>query len=263
MKGKNFKKYTEIVAKFLDKLMERGYEIKYLQEPSIDDPGISFRLCNSGIKKYRIGIWPCGEWSDYYETEDISRISIFLIHDWNLDKFRPSSSDIEYTLYSNSSTNVSDLESSMDTIVDCFDYIKKHSVKIQGEIVKKRNSRVRNPYINYYMTWITIKNWEVRQEIKYRLWPILVYSLLRLVSKFDPRVKYVEVFKEDALPRYTFGFLANSRCSGNNKSWQHFGTLYSRLPQKLCMGARFNVADYSNEMGEDEIKIRLFKGVVI
>lgn len=262
METKNFFRFKEIVDSLFEKFEKNNLKIKkYYGGKNEKNPDISFRFKNFGLRKYVVGIWPCGKWSDFYDIEEKDYISFFLIHDWLRDKFRPSSSNIEFKIYL-----YKNIEEQLNYIINSLMEIKKFPVDTYYSINSYHTYN--NHYLEYFSTWKNIRLYEVRDKIEYNIGPIIIYSLFRVISIFDRRIKDVKKFDEKTtIPRYTFGFLSTIKCSNDEDSWRRFCNLYSRIPEKICktlgFSAYFNVADYDEDMTEKEIKTRMWKGVVI
>ena len=261
---KDRKKFEEIFNKFIRKL-----ELKRIKFDTIeydDDPGKIITFHQRGLKKYKLGFWPCGKWFNYYNVQDDSKVSIFMIHSWNLDKFRPSSADILFEVYVNQ-TNDIDLE--LGTITDEIEKIKNNPIKTYYEITTIHHYK--SPVLEYYSTYFNIVSYECKGYLEYNLTPKLLYGILKFISIFDRRVKKSKCFDEKSVvPRYTFSFLATIECANNLRSWKKFCDLYYRFPVWLkrktghrMFDAVWSVADYDEDMSEKEIKIRMWKGVVV
>lgn len=261
MERENYLKFRKLTDRFFKKLKEKGLKISYC-EIDKNYPDIFFRFSSRGLRKYSVGIWACGKWSDYYDVEKNSYISIFLIHDWRRDKFRPSSSDIEFIAYPDEH-----YDTYIDIIIKLLIRMKNKPIDTYYEI--DQHPRFKNHVLNYIHSWWIINSIEIRDKFKYTICPIILFGILRFISFFDPRVKKVKVFDEKyTIPRYTFSFLATIKCSESEKSFKRFYLLYDKFPswinRKFKFGdAMFNVADYDETMSEDEIRARLFKGVVV
>ena len=266
MEKEYFLKFKKIVETIVEILKSRELRLinidQKLNSMSPEDPGISFRI--SGMR-YSIGIWPCGEWSDYYDVESNNYICVFLIHDWLFDKFRPSSADISYDIFLNSEGNY-DLSDIINVIVNT----KENPIDTYCSICENRivDGNIKNRRWFYFKEWYKAIMYEITNRLKIDIVPLWVYNVLKLIAYVDSRVEKTTIFEEkDTIPRYTFGFLSTIKCSEDDKSFRKFYYLYSELPrkiiQKLGCDAYFNVADYNKDMSEREIRIRLWKGVVI
>lgn len=119
-----------------------NYTIEEVEEKCLDE-GYLLHFKNKKTKKWHLGIWAVGEWhikfqwlydgeidtcKGGYGIEDYMplSISVFLIHDWTYDKFRPTSSDFEIVLEK-----------------------KDKSINIE-EIIKQLKCIFKNPLDSYY-----------------------------------------------------------------------------------------------------------------
>lgn len=264
-----FKKIVETIVEILKLKELKLIDIdQKLDSISPEDPGISFRI--SGMR-YSIGIWPCGKWSDYYDVGNINYICVFLIHDWLFDKFRPSSADIRYDISLNSVGNyIGDITNNDIEAVNIIVDAKENPIDTYCSICESRivGDNIKNRRWFYFKEWCKVTMYEITNRLKIDIVPLWVYNILKLIAYVDSRVEKTTIFEEkDTIPRYTFGFLSTIKCSENDKSFRKFYYLYSELPRKIIRklgcDAYFNVADYNKNMSEREIRIRLWKGVVI
>lgn len=262
MKQENFNAFKVEVNKILDLLFESGIKYKILSKPEEDNPTCYLKLLDHNLKNYKFAIWAVGEWSDFYATDDESEICIFMIHKWNLDKFRPSSADVSWNLLPGSNAD--------SFIHDLLD-IKKNPIKTYNEIFYPDPPSKKYLW-NYYKDWyINVIKWPFLYNLRSKWSPMALYFTLKLISLFDHRVKKSMVFngrKDSIFGNYTFGFLSTILCSENDKSFRKFYNLYSKFPTRLrkttgLFDAYWNVADYDYNMTEKEIEIRLWKGIYL
>lgn len=269
MEKENLKLFEKKLDRLLNKLAMLGlkptiYDTELIVNdnneliPEQSSPCISMILETRGLDKWCIGIWGTGQWGDWYAVEEESMFTVFLIHKWQFDKFRPSSADVCYSFPANPEEN-----DMTGMILDLLE-MKKHP----KETYEKMFGR---SYFKDYW-WNEIQN-PVQKWLKYKGSVNFIYGILKFISWFDPRVQSKRTLykkTEGRIPSVHIGFLATKKCSENDKSFERFYKLYSGLPRKLrywtkgkLFDAHFNVSDYEESMTNEEIRIRLMKGVVL
>lgn len=264
MEKKNYEKFIKLTEDFLEMLKERhGISPSSVWWPSQDYPEVRCRFKSWGLRKWTMGIWPTGEWSEFYDTDaKENKIAVFFIHDWTLDKFRPSSADILYEIWVEEDSKYLDITHIVDEIYR----VKKNSIMTYYGISRNRET---NPNLLYLEDWWFDKKFRVRNLMRYIIGPRILYGVMRFISSLDRRVEKVVVFDEPGtMPRYTFGFLATKKFSRkSDKEFERFYNLYSRFPERLSrkigIDARWNVSDWSEEINEKQLRTRLFKGIYI
>ena len=156
-----------------------NYTLEEVEEKCLDE-GYLLYFKNKKTKKWHLGIWAVGEWdiksqwlydgkvdtckSGYgIEVYKPLSISVFLIHDWTYDKFRPTSSDFEMILEKNSKAT------SIEGIIKELKYIFKNPLDSYYNIVdedpynfqhKEKNKYIaytkgywRNEIVPFYYIW--------------------------------------------------------------------------------------------------------------
>ena len=176
-----------------------NYSIEEIEEKSIKD---SYRLYihDKKTKKWHIGIWAVGEWG---VKENINgnvvncgyginnykplSISVFLVHDWTFDKFRPTYSDWERIIGYNQS---------IEDVVSELKYACKNPINSYYYIVDEDNynyqHKENNKYSAYWKGWYHNEFLSTLKE-KYQMISAYVFTkLLMIISFFDRRVAHRE-----------------------------------------------------------------------
>ena len=263
MNENDFSKFKEKGELILNGLKQNGINFEVTETPIEDAPCYFVRFKDGNLKRWFMGIWATGEWSDYYALDEESGITVFLIHDWSFDKWRPSSADMVWFFLPDSSYFGNFTKDLLE--------IRKSPIKSYGEIF------FLNHHPDYLWPFLYFKDWfynVIFTPLKYKLknvWlPWVLFLTLLFIALFDKRVKKVSVFKERDCNSfsYTFSFLANEKCSESDRRFWKFYRLYSLFPDKLnrktkgLFNARWNVADYRPEMKKSEVRSRMLKGII-
>lgn len=262
MNESDFNKFKEKGDLILNCLEQNGIKLNVTEKPIEDAPCYFVRFEDKNLKRWSMGIWATGKWSDYYALDEESGITVFLIHDWNFDKWRPSSADMVWFFLPDSSYFGNFAKDLLE--------MRKSPIKSYGEIFFDTKPNYKWPFL-YFKAWFYNV---IFTPLKYKLknvWlPWVLFLTLLFMALFDKRVKMVKIFKERDYNSflYTFSFLANRECSEDDNKFWKFYRLYSSFPNKLnrktngLFNARWNVADYIDGMKKSELRTRLWKGVV-
>lgn len=260
MTEENLKIYENKLDYFLDQLDRSGISFRYCETFIRDSDGQpNTYLLLDKLKRWSIGIWATGEWSDYYDVDSESKFTIFMIHSWHLDKFRPSSADIIFELSADPKVTSDILE-----VVEKIKIFCKTQVALYESVFPERSW-----WWDYWTFEISKPFW---RNLRYSWSPLGLYWILRTIAILDPRVQSKKTLYHHSpgYPRYTFGFLATPKCSEDDNSFEGFYNLYSRFPRKLarlCKGklfnATWNVSDHVEGMDDKAIKKRLWKGIYL
>lgn len=275
MERNDLEKFKKISYDFLS-LLEIGFGLHpyVINNNAIEvgenfSPSITVRFRDKGLKRYTMGIWACGKWSDYYDCEGINRISVFMIHDWLLDKFRPSSANLIYELYLEPEFYRDNIHSEMFKQAKMIEEVNKNPIDTYYAI--KEFHEFPNATLDYIHEWYYYcVEKRFANNLRYKWSVKFLYSILWIISKFDPRVKKSILFNDEGvIPPLTSSFLATEKCADNDKSWERFKNLYERFPKFLrktfkykLFDSGWNVADYSDDMTEKEIRTRMWKGCI-
>lgn len=264
-------KFRKIVGLILDEMRKRGMEPILSEDDTSPDEEwgnsmmMSFGFNRGGLKYWYLGIWGCGEWSETYDCDNPENyVSVFLIHKWMYDKFRPSSSDIEFRI-------MLDTEPVIDHAIQGLEEIHKNPIQEYYETFKKHKSDHDMPCIEYFRDWWFHEvTYPFRDKLRYRWSVRVLYGFLKVLSWIDPRVSRGKLFKEDGcIPVYTSGFLATEWASDHDWAFNSFAWLYEKFPWWLCrkcghrlFDAHWNVADFPEEV-TNTLEKRMWKGVVV
>lgn len=265
MKEENFKLFREKVRIILKGIRNLGINYKVKQGPLIDNPSYYVTFKDSSLKRWKLGIWATGSWGNYYDIEGENEITIFMIHDWYFDKWRPSSADLSWYYLPESIC--------FDDFLNDLKNLKKHPISSFGDIYYPNETKKQRLFLYLKEWYFNVISTPINYKLR-NVWSVWVLFLtLRIISLFDKRVKKVKVFKEGEnyyTTNYTFSFLATLTCGSNDESFYRFYRLYSYFPQWLKWKCRFklfdatyNVSDYDWNMNEDQIRTRMFKGVYV
>ena len=273
MEIKDLEKFKKLSRDFLE-LLEAGPKLKpYIIEDRTTEenpyPCITVKFKDRGLKRYTMGIWACGKWSDYYDCDGVDRISIFMVHDWLLDKFRPSSANLTYDLYLEPEFYRDNIHSEMFKQAREIQKVNKNPIDTYYSLTEYHEFP--GATLNYLYDWVyyCIES-PLRDKIKYNWSVRFLYTILWVISKFDPRVKKSKLFNNsNVIPPLTSSFLATEKYADSDKSWRRFKKLYSGVPTYLMKKTGYklfdggwNVADYFEDMTEKEIRTRMWKGCI-
>ena len=263
MKKENFELFKERVELIFKGLVKWGINFKIIDEPEEDQPAYYIELTDKNLKRWKLGIWAVGSWSDYYAVEDEDEIVVFMIHDWFFDKWRPSNANVSWSFLPNSTY--------FGEFLYDLNEMKKNPINSFGNIFLTNQPQNKWPFLYFKEWYFNVISTPFKYKLKMVWSPWVLYLTLRFFSLFDRRVKRVEVFREKSRDYnyYTFSFLANLMCSESDESFYKFYKLYSYFPQWLkwkckykLFDATYNVSDYDWNMNENQIRTRMFKGVI-
>ena len=255
-----FKEKSKLILKNIKELGEINFEI--VEEPKPDQPTyyITFKNNKSkGLKRWKMGIWATGKWSEYYGEDEYNEITVFLIHDWHLNKWRPSDSDISWSFI--------DSTTYFGNLIQDLKEIKENPIKAYGDVFYTTTD---------YSSLLYFKEWfhnVISTPLTYKLknvWcPWVLFSTLFIISLVDKRVKKVQWFDISfGCNIYTFSFLASLKCSSDDLSFWKFYKLYSLWPSKLnritggWFNANWNVSDYYWGIRESDLRTRMLRGII-
>lgn len=229
---------------------------------------LSYSFKKGGLKYWYLGVWGCGGWSNTYDSKSEDYISVFLIHKWHYDKFRPSSADLEFRIDLNSS----DIDEEIRQVVHDIIKLEENPVEEYYRIFSEEDEDHDLPCIEYFRDWWFYEvEFPFTKNLKFKWSVKFLYGILRAISIIDPRVNRGKLFyDEDCFaPWYTSGFLATEWASDCKWAFDSFAWLYAKLPRKLCricghrlFDAEWNVADFPGEI-TNTLEKRMWRGVVL
>lgn len=257
MKEENYIKFRNYVLEFIEYLNSNKLKVIIIHDDNNSKyPEISFKI--KGIN-WIFGIWAVGNWSDFYRCNEDDKISFFGIHNWRLDKFRPSYSDFKYVFHIKNNHYKYFWEKCKDDLI----YIKKHPIK--SYLYNKTSKYSIEEFLKDW--WFYKISYPLKMKIKYEISSLILWWILKGLSIFDPRISKSIKFKDkNCIPIYTFGFLTKINISENSlyKVWY----LYSKIPGILRVKCKnnlfdsyFNVSDQDENLTEKEIRSRLYRGI--
>lgn len=188
-----------------------NYTIEEIEQKCLDE-GYLLYFKNKKTKKWHLGIWAVGEWDikqqwidngevDIYkggygsESYKPLSISVFLIHDWTYDKFRPSYSDFEMVLEKSNSTNI-------EEIITKLKHIFKNPLESYYNIVDEDSYNFHHQTNNKYSAYI--KGYWHNEIIplyykwRRRIGGYIATKFVTTIAHIDKRVHYVtHYFHED------------------------------------------------------------------
>lgn len=182
----------------------------------------SYYLCIPATKqtgKWNLGIWAVGDWgieSEYTDDDgevhkyrdgygvdlyEPITISVFLIHDWTYDKFRPSYSDYEIEIINFDEDSIKE---AISTVKHAFE----NPIESFYEYVNKVNSRYMhdNKYVAYIDGWYSNEVLPLFKKITRRMKGWVSTKLLSVIASVDPRVHYkgYTFMKDEWNPEFEF-----------------------------------------------------------
>ena len=254
-KSKQYKKYIGLIVE----------EFKALKPYIIhqyDDVWL-LKFKNKNINKYHIEIWPVGKGTNYDDSRNFS-ICIFGIHNWRIDKIRPSYADwsIYYEIDKLESHYKDDdppyLLFELKETLNCIKHNPIFSYFHFGDIPHH------NMYLEYIKSaWYSIVVRWYHRYIKERCIPYLLFILLYFISLFDRKIDKRHIlinYWNDAYPSFTFGFPIKAKTPeyAIYKRWK----IYSYYPSKIIKNrAFFEVYDVKKGDKPKAIRKGLFRGI--
>lgn len=220
-----------------------NYSIEEIEKMSIKD---NYRLYihNKKTKKWHIGIWAVGEWGvkesingnvincgygiDVYKP---LTISVFLVHDWTFDKFRPTYSDWEKRIEYNDD---------VDGLIKDLKYIVKNPINSYYNIVDEDSynyqHKDKNKYLAYWKGWYRNDFLSSVKEKYQRISAGFFTKMLMLITFFDRRVAYREYkfHKDKYNPEFDVAIVFKyGKTEWHDwKRWHDYNRLFRSLQRK-------------------------------
>ena len=237
-----------------------GYSYDEIEKMSIEN---SYRLYfhSKKTKRWHLGIWVVGDWQikEQFDDEIFDggygvntykplTISVFVIHDWTYDKFRPSYSDWEILIDYNSTAN-------KHITVERLKYTFKHPIECYyNTIVYKDYSGQhceKNKYVAYFKAWYdNVFSNAVRRTIR-RVKGCVATRIFMLKTFFDKRVSHVEYcfHKDKWNNEYEIAivFKYGETEWDDWKAWSDYATLFKKL-YKWNIWVNLNYLDEDGNM---------------
>lgn len=257
--------FVKTVYQILSKL-NFGYSFNEVERMSIEN---GYTLCfhNKKTKRWHLGIWAVGDWNikekindkiinagygiDYYKP---LTISVFLIHDWTYDKFRPSRANLEILINYNDNT---------DNLIEELKNVFKHPIDSYYNIIDEDNynfqHRESNKYVAYFKGWYYNVFSEVLRRKNRRIKGYVATHIFMLKSYFDKRVAHIEYkfHKDKWNNEYEIAivFQYGETEWDDWKAWFDYKTLFEKL-YKWNIWVNFNYLDE-----EGNIPKNIWRGV--
>lgn len=200
-------------------------------------------LSNRTNSKWNVGIWAVGEWNiksqydggepykDGYgvQTYQPYTISVFVVHDWTYDKFRPTYSDREITIPFKNEMLILNTVKEMKEIIK--NPIDSYYDNIDVDLYQQHHlhsNKYKAYAIGYWKNEIVpfFEKWTRR-----RIGGYLTSKLIKTVAKLDRRVAYVAVsFHNDEWNNEYDVAIVFKYNKKQYKEWKVFN-FYDRFPR--------------------------------
>lgn len=226
--------------------------------------------------KWHLGIWAVGKWDikegfemdgktetfdggyglEHYEPLSIS---VFLIHDWTFDKFRPSRSDLEYVIKHNNSTElenvIKDLKQVFKNPLDSYyNIVYKNSYSFQHHESNKYKAYFKGYYRNEIVP--TFKKYH-RRTVGF-----ISTIFLKILCSLDWRVKLCKYkfHKDKWNAEYDIAIVFKDRDT-SWLEWKVYDT-YHKLFVKLFRFSKYNINIDFNYIDENgNIPENIWRGI--
>ena len=235
------------------------YTLEDIEAMALED-GYCIYLHNKKTKRWHLGIWAVGEWGikeefdgdvidgGYgFETYKPKSISVFLIHDWTYDKFRPSRANWE---------GIINYNEDIDDVVNEVKYYLEHPIKSYYIIVDEDSyncqHKEKNRYIAYLKGWYhNVFNVYVYKKHQ-RICGFILTNILMLIARLDWRVFHCEYkfHNSNWNPEYDAAIVFKyGRTEWHDwKRWHDYDRIF-RLFQKMCHYNLYVEFTYLDEEG--------------
>lgn len=261
---KNHKYFVDTAYNILSSLKFK-YTYDEVEQMSIKE-GYLLYLKNKKITgRWHLGIWAVGEWdikSEYdghvyksgygIETYKPLTISVFLIHDWTFDKFRPSRADWEILIkYGESCDNV------IKQLKDIFGNKLKSYYNIVDEDSYNFQHDSKNKYVAYLKGWYYNVFTTTLKAKKKRINGYIASKIVLFLAALDKRVAYKKhKFHKDewnAEFEIAIVFKYGDTAWDDWKAWNDYNKLYEFLRKHLTwnIGIDFTYLDEEGNMPDN------------
>ena len=241
---KNHKYFVDTAYNILSSLKFK-YSYDEVEQMSIKE-GYLLYLKNKKITgRWHLGIWAVGEWdikSEYdghvyksgygIETYKPLTISVFVIHDWTFDKFRPSYADWEIQIkYGESCDNV------IKQLKDIFGNKLKSYYNIVDEDSYNFQHDSKNKYVAYLKGWYYNVFATTLKAKKRRINGYIASKIILFLAALDKRVAYKKhkFYKDEWNAEFEIAivFKYGDTAWGDWKVWNDYNKLYEFLRKHL------------------------------
>lgn len=251
--------FVQTVSEILSSL-NFDYSYDEIEKMSIDD---CYRLYfrNKKTKRWRLGIWAVGDWQikEQFNGEIFDggygvntykplTISVFVIHDWTYDKFRPSYADWEISIDYNNMAN-------KHIAIEKLKYTFKHPIECYCNTIVNKDynaqHREKNKYVAYFKAWYdNVFSNAVRRTIR-RVKGCVATRIFMFKTFFDKRVSHVEYcfHKDKWNNEYEIAivFKYGETEWDDWKAWSDYDTLFKKL-YKWNIWVNLNYLDEDGNM---------------
>lgn len=255
----NHRYFVQTVSEILSSL-NFDYSYDEIEKMSIDD---CYRLYfrNKKTKRWRLGIWAVGDWQikEQFNGEIFDggygvntykplTISVFVIHDWTYDKFRPSYADWEISIDYNNMAN-------KHIAIEKLKYTFKHPIECYYNTIVNKDynaqHREKNKYVAYFKAWYdNVFSNAVRRTIR-RVKGCVATRIFMFKTFFDKRVSHVEyLFHKDKWNNeyeIAIVFKYGETEWDDWKAWSDYATLFKKL-YKWNIWVNLNYLDEDGNM---------------
>ncbi len=257
---KNHKYFVDTAFSILNTL-KFDYTYDEVEEMSINEGYLLSFKDKKITGRWNLGIWAVGEWGikSEYEGEIYESgygvksykpltISVFLVHDWTFDKFRPTNADKEMLIHNNDNA---------DKTIKELKYIFKHPIDSFYNIIAKHwyeyQNHEKNKYVTYFKAWYDNVYRKNLRRITRRIKGYIATHIFMVKSRFDKRVAYREYkfHKDKWNNEYEIAivFRYGETEWDDWKAWFDYKTLFKKL-YKWNIWVDFNYLDENGNMPE-------------
>lgn len=249
----------------------KKYKPKIIKEPTSDYPVFTVTFEGKNLKRWKMGIWATGKWSDFYDIDSDTSdcVCVFLKHDWNIDKFRPSCAEgYRYDISFHDFTDFTDYHLGiLERVMGFINNNPKCAYFLDTDYLPEK--KIWRQYLNDW--WNNVVRipfsgwWKRRASVK------LLYRFLKFISWVDPRIDCSKTMLfdegENCYPRYTIGFCASIKASLNADKLYGAWRLYTQFPAWLqihtghSFSAHWNLCDQNGDENEKELRLKIWKGI--
>lgn len=248
-----------------------NYTIEEVEEKCLDE-GYLLYFKNKKTKKWHLGIWAVGEWdikSQWLYDGEVETyksgygiehykplsISVFLVHDWTYDKFKPTYSDFEIILTKNDkTTSIGEIVSELKHIFknpleSYYNIIDEDSYSFQHKENNKYTAYAKGYWHNEIVPFIS--------KLKRRTYGYITTKIVKLIAHIDRRVYYVthrfNKSRWNAEYNVAVVFKYGKSVWHDWKVWHQYNKLYERIKKisKHNVYMSFNYLDEEGNMPKD------------
>ena len=245
-----------------------NYTIEEVEQKCLDD-GYLLYFKNKKTKKWHLGIWAVGEWdikSQWLFDGEVEThksgygiehykplsISVFLIHDWSYDKFRPTSSDYEIVL--EKTNGINSIESIVKELKDIFKNPLDSYYNIVDEDSYNFQHKEDNKYTAYAKGYWYNEIVPFKSKLRKRISGYIATKIVKIIAHIDRRVHYVthKFHKDKWNAEYNVAIVFKYGKSDwyDWKVWKQYSKLYQKLKKftKRNIDMSFNYLDEEGNM---------------